>query len=615
MYRVIAYNGVDDAEGAVLHEPESYGNKAITGTIELLFNGVDTAEFKIPMNNSLYRKMEPITWLVKVVNTVDGEIVFDGRVAKIDGEFSGLHSQTIKCEDCLAYLHDSTQIYRKVQNTTIKQFLQMLVDEHNKQVEPWKRFRLDRVTVENSTDNVYRYTEDTKDTFDTIKDKLIDRLGGYLIWHRDSSGGLVLDYLKEYGEMVDTPIMLGKNLQSAKREFDVTELITRLVPVGSAIEQPEGAPVDQGQDAAMPKYTIDGVNNGVRYLEDAALKDRFGTIQKAVEWQDVKVPQILKSKGLQYLSNQRVGLLSWTVDVVDISLLDPSYKSFQLGNYYPIVDDFLSVTENLQVVEKKLDITQPQKMTLKIGTQNKTLSQYQLEYQAAMTTIEEQRQNAMQTVDAMQKQLKTLQSITNKIPAQEAQIEDLIKRINELEAGDGNGSGGDYTGGDMTNAGYTISQANLNLIRKNAKAMNLRPSFLVAQMFIESHWGDPNTSYVGNVDHNWNGISEPFSVPADLGVQMSQGTARPANEGGYYVHFETLADYFKAYAFLLSKRNGIYNVAGATSIDAFCKGLFRVGGATYDYAAAGYESYRTMLRPTYSAIINQNGAKISQLDK
>ena len=611
MYRVIAYNGVEDQQGIVLHEPESYGNKAVSGVINLLFNGVNTAEFKIPMNNTLFRQIQPIAWFVKVVNTLDGDVVFDGRVAKVDGEFSGLHSQTIKCEDCLAYLHDSTQVYRKVQNTTIREFLQMIVDEHNNQVESWKQFRLGEVTVTNSTDNVYRYTNDTQDTFDTIKDKLIDRLGGYLVWHRDGNG-LVLDYLKDYGQRVDMPIMLGKNLKSAKREFDVTELITRLVPVGSTIEQPEDAAVDQGKDAAQPKYTIEGVNNGVRYLEDTALQQRFGIIQKAVEWQDVKVPQILKSKGQEYLSAQRVGLLSWTVDVVDISLLDSAYRSFQLGDYYPIVDDFLSVREDLQVVEKKLDITQPQKMTLKIGTQNKTLSQYQLEYQAAMTYIEEQRQNSLQTLAAMKQQLATLKTISDKLPAQEAQIKELERRIQELESGGGS-INGDYIGGDIENAGFRISQSNLNLIRKYAKVNNLKSSFLVAQMFVESHWGDPKTSAVGEVDNNWSGISQPFSVPADLGVQMSQGTARP--EGGHYVHFNSLEDYFKAYAYLLSARNGIYVVAGKTTIDEFCRGLFKVGGAAYDYAAAGYDRYREMLIPTYNAIVDQNSNKVAELDK
>lgn len=115
------------------------------------------------------------------------------------------------------------------------------------------------------------------------------------------------------------------------------------------------------------------------------------------------------------------------------------------------------------------------------------------------------------------------------------------------------------------------------------------------------------------MDNNWSGISQPFSVPADLGVEMSQGTARP--EGGYYVHFKTLEDYFKAYVYVLSARNGIYVVAGKTTIDDFCKGLFKVGGAAYDFATAGYDAYRKLLVATYEAIVAQNQGQVVQLDQ
>lgn len=434
MYRVIVYKNANDQVGKILHEPKNYGNKIVSGEIDWLFNGVSTANFTITLQNSLYRATEAISNLIKVFDTNTNQVVFDGRIVKIDGVFSSTHTQVIQCEDCLAYLHDSTQVYRKVQNTSIRDFLQMIIDEHNRQVESWKQFYLGDVTVSNNTDNVYRYTSDTTDTFDTIKDKLINRLGGYLVWHRNSSGQLVLDYLAEYGDHIDTPIKLDSNLKSAKREYDVRDMITRLVPVGAVIEQEHSENENQGADAAQPHYTIESVNNGRRYVDDNALVERFGIIQKAVEWQDVKVIDILKSKGIEYLNKQRVGLLTWTVDVVDISLIDKTYQSFVLGNYYPIHDEFLNIVEDLQVVEKKLDITEPQKMSLKIGTQNKTLSQYQLEYQAAMTFVENQRKNSLQTISDLKNRIQELNDLTNKIPDQEKEIEELKRRLRELEA-------------------------------------------------------------------------------------------------------------------------------------------------------------------------------------
>ncbi|WP_241656094.1 peptidoglycan amidohydrolase family protein, partial [Enterococcus casseliflavus] len=175
-------------------------------------------------------------------------------------------------------------------------------------------------------------------------------------------------------------------------------------------------------------------------------------------------------------------------------------------------------------------------------------------------------------------------------------------------------SGGTYTGGSLVNAGKSISEENIRLIISAVKQYKIKPSFMIAQMFIESHWGDPSISIVGSKDNNWAGISEPFNVPSDLGIQMSRGSARPSGEGGYYVHFSTINDFFKAYAFILSKRNGLYNVEGSNSIEEYCKGLFRIGGANADYASTGYQNYYNMLITTYNTINQQNPGKLAQID-
>lgn len=184
--------------------------------------------------------------------------------------------------------------------------------------------------------------------------------------------------------------------------------------------------------------------------------------------------------------------------------------------------------------------------------------------------------------------------------------------------GGGDNSGGlisgNWTDGSIVNGSRSISQDNINLVLKYAGERNIRPSYVITQMFIESHWGDPNTSTVGSVDNNWSGISEPFSPPASLGINMSRGSARPANEGGYYVHFATLEDYFKAHAYVISKQNG-YNVEGKRTIEDYTKGLFRVGGANHDYAASGYEHYLGLMVPTYNAIKSQNPGKLEELDR
>lgn len=464
MYRVVAYRDQNDRVGQVMYEPSNFGNKISSGKINLSLNTVGTAEFTLPMTNSLYapaeasEQLKPVKTLVKVFNTATGDVVFDGRVSKISGAFQSYHSKIIDCEDCLAYLHDSTQVYRKVQNTTIQQFLEMIIDCHNKQVEPYKQFTLGNVTITNSTDNVYRYTEETADTFDTIKDKLIDRLGGYLVWRRETNGKLYLDYLKDFGsKQPNQPIRLGTNLKSARREVDVSELITRLVPVGATIEQKDQTEKQSEEstsaDAAQPKFTISGVNDGKRYLEDTNLVREFGIIEKAVEWQDVKVPSILKTKGQEYLKNQRAALESWSVEAIDISQIDSTYKPFKLGDYYPIMDNYIiPFSDNtdalmkdgsklLQLTGMEINVVTPQSITLAIGNQNKTLSQYQLENQAAI----ESAQNQAEAIADLQKRYDALKHISQRTQEQEAQLKDLENRVTEMDGGGGS-AGGFYEG-------------------------------------------------------------------------------------------------------------------------------------------------------------------------
>lgn len=184
----------------------------------------------------------------------------------------------------------------------------------------------------------------------------------------------------------------------------------------------------------------------------------------------------------------------------------------------------------------------------------------------------------------------------------------------ENGGGDGGGDNpsGPFKDGDIVNAGYVFSNTNLNLLLKYAAQRNIKPSFMIAQLFIESHWGDPNTSLTGVQDNNWAGISMPFNPPP--GVTVSQGTPRPSNEGGYYVKFATLDDFFNSYCFVLSKANGLYNVEGKTTLEDYVRGLFRVGGANADYAAAGFERYLNLMQPTYNALLSQNPGKLEKLD-
>lgn len=172
------------------------------------------------------------------------------------------------------------------------------------------------------------------------------------------------------------------------------------------------------------------------------------------------------------------------------------------------------------------------------------------------------------------------------------------------------GSNRTYLGGDLKYYGHTIKKANVQAIINYAVQYNILPSGIITQLYLESFWGD---STVGRRDNNWSGMTGGAQTRPS-GVKVTTGMARPANEGGTYMHYASVDDFLKDYTYLLAKQ-GIYNVVGKKNLADYTKGLFRIGGAKYDYAAAGYQSYTNLMTNIRNGINKASGNILDTIDK
>ncbi|HFV0315419.1 TPA: phage tail protein [Streptococcus agalactiae] len=172
------------------------------------------------------------------------------------------------------------------------------------------------------------------------------------------------------------------------------------------------------------------------------------------------------------------------------------------------------------------------------------------------------------------------------------------------------GSNRTYLGGDLKYYGHTIKKANVQAIINYAVQYNILPSGIITQLYLESFWDD---STVGRRDNNWSGMTGGAQTRPS-GVKVTTGMARPANEGGTYMHYASVDDFLKDYTYLLAKQ-GIYNVVGKKNIADYTKGLFRAGGAKYDYAAAGYQSYTNLMTNIRNGINKVTGNILNTIDK
>lgn len=164
---------------------------------------------------------------------------------------------------------------------------------------------------------------------------------------------------------------------------------------------------------------------------------------------------------------------------------------------------------------------------------------------------------------------------------------------------------------NMVNANGSLSIENIQTILELCYEYRLLPSGVISQLYLESFWGNSN---VARVDNNWSGMTWTGNPNRPSGVVVSQGSARPSAEGGYYMHFANMSDFFKDYFFLLAKQ-GIYNVANKNNISDYTRGLFCVGGAQYDYAAAGFDHYNSLMNGIRNGINANNSNVLDEYDK
>jgi hypothetical protein len=164
--------------------------------------------------------------------------------------------------------------------------------------------------------------------------------------------------------------------------------------------------------------------------------------------------------------------------------------------------------------------------------------------------------------------------------------------------------------GDLSFNGAVLKKTVLDKILANCKKQNILPSYAITILHFEGLWG---TSAVGKADNNWGGMTWTGQGQRPSGVTVTQGSARPSNEGGHYMHYTSVDDFLTDWFYLLRK-DGSYKVAGAKTFSDSVKGMFKVGGATYDYAASGFDSYIIGASSRLKAIESENGP-LDKFDK
>ncbi len=370
MYRVTIYNG--DA-ATVIHEPtvRPEDPHLYAGTLVQGSSGeIDSLTMELLPNNPGYDLLSSRTTLVQVLDTATDVAIFTGRVLTITPQMedSGLIYKTVVCEDRLGYLCDSIQPYTPEATYTLEDFFSLLLSNHNAQVEDYKKIYPGTISVTTSSGNVTKGLN-YETTWECIKSKLLDSVGGEIQLYVGTDGLLYLDYVPELGSIGTATIALGKNMQSISREIDPTSVITRLIPLGAKNEITEDDPDADTEE----RLTIASVNDGVIYLDDEEAQAVYGIVEGVVEWEDVTEPANLLAKAKAWLEAQTV-TDQITLTAVDLYLAGLESSAIERYNYYPVTNELIDLNAYYRVAKVTRNICNHTEITYEMGSQSKSLA-------------------------------------------------------------------------------------------------------------------------------------------------------------------------------------------------------------------------------------------------
>lgn len=256
--------------------------------------------FKLPQSNPAHETIARLVTDISVQK--DGKEIWAGRVLSDEKDF--WNNRSIYCEGELAFFNDSSQL-QKQYHCTIRGFLESIIDVHNQQVKPNRRFQVGAVTVEE--DEAVDFVTDYQKTMEVVN-ALIETYGGHMRIRKDGNVRY-LDYLNDDSlEGIDQLIQFGENLLDFTRSWDSTEYATAILPLG-AKKTGSASDSDDDTDKEESAYylTVESVNGGKLYVENAAAVAKYGWIERVIRYEDETDPASLLSKARSYLAQFQNG--------------------------------------------------------------------------------------------------------------------------------------------------------------------------------------------------------------------------------------------------------------------------------------------------------------------
>ena len=362
---------------------------------------------------------------LKTVITVykSGRIKFRGRILNDVTDY--WNNKVITCEGELGFLQDS--VIRPFEFTgTPEALFKKFIQEHNSQVDEFKRFKIGTITVVDPNDYVNRSSTDYGNTLSTLTSATTgSALGGHIyITHGDDGTDPIptIHYLEDFTKVASQKIEFGSNLKNYTKTVKAEDIATAIIPLGTTVSSDN------------ERLTIADVNNGVDFIYSEVGVALYGWIFKTVVWEDVTLPNNLKAKAEEYLESVVNQNITIELNAIDLHLLDRSIESFNVCDYVHVVSEPHNFDAVLLCNKQTIDLLKPENDTVVLGYETTTFTGSSNDMASSVSTLGKQVSSIKQDASSIKLQVETLdKSVASfEITAEEirAEISDEVEGLN-----------------------------------------------------------------------------------------------------------------------------------------------------------------------------------------
>ena len=343
MYRIYA-------DKQLIYSPDMVDNGyfVTSPTCEKEVNKSGSCQFYIYKLNPYYNAIKPLVTIITV--TDDGREIWRGRVLNVTNDFD--NRKTVYCEGTLSFLVDSV-IRPYDRNCNMADQFRYLIEQHNSQVEEFKRFTVKSITVDDPYGSKQWKTENYEKTKDAI-DGILNTYGGYIIVTFED-GQNKISYVKDPGVYSSQTIEFGRNLLDITNTTNPDNVFTALIPIG--------------YDGSHNKITIESVNDNKDYIVSEEGQQQYGLIYYHHTFDEtISTPTELKEKAIAFLNKNIKASRTISLKAIDLHMIDPTIQAIDLYDLIKVTSTPHGIDEYEMCSKITLNLEKPEASEYIIGT-------------------------------------------------------------------------------------------------------------------------------------------------------------------------------------------------------------------------------------------------------